>query len=220
MFTYLQQFERDFDRSKATVIDASQGGVKKQFCRTMSLAEAAETFCTEPIDRERFSYRERVNWFDPAMLAGGLEMLNQRIKDVKEFHEIVKETIDLVKEMLTLIDDQKALNQKMIRLDELRTRVTHKLGTYKLVGNVSQTAELNRFRLDRAIGVENKQGKDRQRQQLCRDVAYVSELDKGCQRLLDLLHEGVQRFEEEMQRQDIDPTSRDRKGAVTPGCKI
>ncbi len=34
MFTYLQQFEKDFAQCPAQVIDATEGGVMKQFCKT------------------------------------------------------------------------------------------------------------------------------------------------------------------------------------------
>jgi len=34
-------------------------------------------------------------------------------------------------------------------------------------------------------------------------VGYVSELNHGCDRLIELLHEGVKRFEEELEKQDI-----------------
>ena len=45
LFTYLQQFERDFARSKARVIDATEGGAAKRGATPMTLAEAIERFC-------------------------------------------------------------------------------------------------------------------------------------------------------------------------------
>ena len=198
MFTYLQQFERDFAKSKYRIIDATEGGVRKQGTEIMSLADAAKQYCRDPIDRQAFSYLDNVKWFDPSRLEEALRVLKKRIEDIDAFKEIVIETIELVKEMLELLDDQPALNRKMIRLDDLRGLVKQKMNTYKLVGYASQTAELCRFRLDRTIGVQNKKGKDRQRQQLLRDVGYVSELKLGCERMRELLEEGVERFEQEL----------------------
>ena len=40
LFTYLQQFERDFLRSKSRVIDATEGGAAKRGATVMTLAEA------------------------------------------------------------------------------------------------------------------------------------------------------------------------------------
>ena len=105
--------------------------------------------------------------------------------------------------MLDLLDDQPELNRRMIRLDELRSMVNHRTNIYKLIGCVSQMAELFRFRQDRIIGLKEKEGRERQRQQLLRDVGYISELNNGCDRLIELLHEGVSRFEEEMKKQEL-----------------
>jgi hypothetical protein len=195
MFTYLQQFEKDFARCSARVIDATEGGAKKASCEVMGLAEAAEKYCGTKIDPEKFAYRRQVKWLAPDLLEKALERVRHRIEDVEKLKEIVVETIDVVREMLDLVDDQPSLNRKMVRLDELRTMVKQRVETYQLVSRVSQGAELFRFRRDRTIEVENKDGKERQRQQLQRDIGYVSEINKGCDRLLELLHEAVERFE-------------------------
>jgi hypothetical protein len=202
MFTYLQQFERDFAKSKAQIIDATEGGVKKEGAEVMTLKEAVDRYGQEPIDRERFSYLERTEWFNPAQLEKARDALEKRIDEVNAFKEVTVETIELVEEMLELLEDQPALNRKMIRLDELRGLVKQRYNTYKLIGYVSQTAELCRFRLDRTIGVQNKQGTERQRQQLLRDVGYVSDLKLGCDRMIELLKEGLERFEEELAKTD------------------
>ena len=49
MFTYLQQFERDFSTSKAKIIDATEGGAAKLGTTVMSLAEAISQFCQQPL---------------------------------------------------------------------------------------------------------------------------------------------------------------------------
>ncbi len=202
MFTYLQQFERDFAKSTSRVIDATGGGVKKQFSQVMTLEEAAEEFCKDPIPPSLFEYPEISKWFNPKPLKKCKDILNNRIEEAEEFREIVIETIDLVTEMLELVEDQAALNNKMIRLDELRVKVSQRPKIYQLIGSVSQTAEWIRFRNDRAIGIQNNQGTKRQRQQLLRDINYVTQLKDGCQRLIDLLHKGVERIEDELKKHD------------------
>jgi hypothetical protein len=49
LFTYLQQFERDFAKSSARIIDATEGGVLKRGTIRMTFAEAIEKFCTREI---------------------------------------------------------------------------------------------------------------------------------------------------------------------------
>ena len=124
--------------------------------------------------------------------------MKERIRDVEELREISEETVGLVREMLELVDDQAKLNEKMVRLDELRTMVKHRPETYRLVMYVSQAAEMFRFRQDRILDVDGLEGKDRQRRQLQRDVGYVSEIRKGCERLCGLLDECVERFDAEL----------------------
>src|SRR6185312_1215915 len=44
-FVYLQQFERDFAASRCRVIDATEGGAKKQGVTVMTLRDAIDQFC-------------------------------------------------------------------------------------------------------------------------------------------------------------------------------
>jgi len=200
MFTYLQQFEKDFAHSSARVVDASEGGVRKQYCQTMSLQAATDEFCRQPVEREKFAYRKQINSFNTQKLQPARDAVKKRTEEVEELRGICVDTIEIVKEMLDLVDDQPMLNKKMVRLDELRTMVKHRNDTYRMVMLVSPTAEIYRFRQDRALGVDNVQGKDRQRRQLRRDIAYVTEIKNGCDRLLEMLGECVVRFDEEIEK--------------------
>ncbi|MBN2210179.1 MAG: motility associated factor glycosyltransferase family protein [Sedimentisphaerales bacterium] len=196
MFTYLQQFEKDFADARARVIDATGGGALKHHCETMDFAAALEQNCHGCVDQRLFDYRRDWVQRDLSLLDAARQKLDKTIENVEELQQIVKETIVLVQDMLELIDDQPRLNERMVRLDELRTMVRHRQGLYRLVSYVSQMAELYRFRQDRAIEAENAEGKQRQRRQLLRDVGYVSEIAKGCERLLGLLNETKQQLEE------------------------
>ena len=52
LFTYLQQFERDFATARARIIDATEGGAAKRGATIMPLAQAIATFCTKPLSTE------------------------------------------------------------------------------------------------------------------------------------------------------------------------
>lgn len=200
MFTYLQKFEAEFSECPARVIDATGGGVKKQFCETMSLAEAAEQFCDKRIDPKLFEYRRQMKWFDGSKLEEVRELLEKRIVEVQELYDIGEETLVLVKAMLELIGEQDKLNQKMVRLDELRGMVTQRKEIYRMTGFVAQGAEMYRFRQDKTLKLDNLEGEEKQRRQLTRDVGYVSEINKGCQRLKGMLEECLGRFDEEIEK--------------------
>src|SRR5439155_2503945 len=49
LFTYLQQFERDFLRSERKIIDATEGGVLKRGATSMPFQDAIETFCCQSL---------------------------------------------------------------------------------------------------------------------------------------------------------------------------
>ena len=202
MFTYLQQFEKDFAQCPAQVIDATEGGVLKQFCKTMPLAEAVELYCREPIEPERFGYREKRQWYNPDKLEKARQCVQKRLEETEEFLAIGKETVRIVTEMLELIEDQSALNQRMVRLDELRSMVRQRSEIYRVICYVSQMAEMFRLRQDNLIKLDRSEGKVRQRQQLQRDIHYVSEINKGCERLITMLKECVERFDLELQEVD------------------
>ncbi len=202
MFTYLQQFEKDFARCSATVIDASEGGVKKQFTRIMTLQEAAKTYCNRKIPPSLFHYRNEIALFDRSLLEQAHSEIAQKIDAIHELRSISEQTVDLITEMQDLVDNQPELNRRMIRLDELRIQVRYREDIYHLVRMVSQTAELTRHRMDRSLEIDALTGIERQRRQLQRDVAYVSEIKRGCDRMVGLLQECLERFDEEMQLKD------------------
>ncbi len=195
MFTYLQQFEKDFAACGATVIDATEGGALKQACQSMSLAEAARRYCKAPIARERFAYRRSLEHSAPDKQDAARTLVGQRMEEVDSLLEIGRETLTIVQDMLELIEDQHALNRKMVRLDELRTMVRRRQDIYEMVSYVSQAAEMFRYRQDRTIEVDQVEGKERQRRQLMRDIAYVSEINKGCERLKKMLQDCLDRFD-------------------------
>ncbi len=194
MFTYLQQFEKDFAKSSTTVIDATEGGIRKQFSEVMTLKEVSEKYCKDAIDPKKFEYRKEIMAFDDSKVDEAREQLQKRIEEIEELKDISARTVAIVKEMLELLDDQPALNKKMIELDELRAMVRHREHVYQLIKYTSQNAEMFRFRQDRALDIDDVQGKERQRRQLSRDIGYVSELIKGADRMLELLKEADTRF--------------------------
>src|SRR6187200_407952 len=72
LFSYLQQFERDFAKSKATIIDASEGGAAKRGATPMKLADALETFCREPLT-DRFVSHPGLAWERVSECLGSLQ---------------------------------------------------------------------------------------------------------------------------------------------------
>ena len=196
MFTYLQQFEKDFAESPVKVIDATEGGVKKQYSEIMTLQEAADKYCTREIDKTKFEYRKDIINVDPEAREAALEQLKKRKEEIQELSDISEKTVVLVNKMLKDIENQEYVNKLMIELDELRSKVRHREKIYELVRSVSQMAEYYRFRADRELEVLGKDGIDRQRHQLQRDVGYVSEIRKGCDTIIGIINDAIERFKD------------------------
>jgi len=202
MFTYLQQFESDFAKCQARIIDATQGGALKRGAEPMTLAEAAERFCTRPIPPELNAYRTEAPRWDPNRLRPACERLRQRRDELTAFRDLCKNTLDLLQELTGLVEKPNEFNRLIGKVDELRTRVRQHQTIYEMVSSVSQLAELRRFTADRKIKAQDPSGGDRARRQLARDIEFVEHLLEGCDVLDGILVSAVERFDRAIEEHD------------------
>ena len=141
LFTYLQQFESDFARSRSRIIDATEGGVRKTGAAAMPLAEAADRFCTAPLPAECFDYRRQVTWRDDQRLRPGREAIVRRIDEVRCMRKQSAECLAVLKELVTLTDRPEAFNRKLARVDDLRAQIEQQPDVYEMVSMMAQHAE-------------------------------------------------------------------------------
>jgi len=225
MFTYLQQFERDFAKSAARIIDATEGGAKKNGAAVMTLADAAVRYCRTPVDPAKFAYLRRP-WHDQSRLSPAREALAVRRSEVEAFRAICTETRDLLSELTGLLDSPTEFNRRIVRVDELRTLVQRQGVVFRMVRDVSQLGELQKFAADRRLAVElgrskadegggRDGGADRAKRsadagaaklraerQLQRDKRLVESLLEGCDELEKILDEAIARFDLAMKAVD------------------
>jgi hypothetical protein len=168
LFSYLQQFERDFANSKATIIDASEGGAAKRGATPMKLAEAMDTYCREPIGASRVSY-PGMSWHRVSECAASLQ---KRLDEAAEIERISRETLPLLEEIADHIEDQARVNRAIIRVDALRAQMNSLGACYDLITQLTQNTELKRFQADRKVQMA-KDPVDKQRLQVRRDVENV-----------------------------------------------
>ena len=169
LYTYLQQFERDFLRSKAKVIDATEGGAAKRGTVTMTLAEAISKYCQNPI---RAVPRDHPG-LDFGRVNQCLESLAKRLDEAEQIEKISRETLPLLEEIRDNIDDQARVNRAIGEIDGLRARMNALGPTYDLITELTQTSQLERFNADRRISAAKVEGVERQRMQVARDVENV-----------------------------------------------
>lgn len=194
MFTYREQFERDFARSPQRIIDATEGGVRKQGAEVMALADAAKAFCVRPIEPERFDYL-RQPWESAERLQAGRAALIERLRMLADFRSLCEETLTLIKLLRGLTSDPGRFNKRLVRMDELRTLVKQHDLIFTMVRDVSQMGELQRFAADRKLAGEELDDVDRAKRQLKRDEHFMNSLLDGCTLLQTILDESRARFD-------------------------
>src|SRR4051812_34093776 len=116
LFTYLQQFEKDFAHTRARVIDATEGGAAKRGARSMKLAEAIEQYCSAPLPEVPENYAG-VQW-DRASQC--LALLKKRREEGKQIGQISGKTLPLLEEVRDHIQNQSRVNRAIGEIDGLR----------------------------------------------------------------------------------------------------
>jgi len=169
LYTYLQQFERDFGQSKARIIDATEGGALKRGTLIMPLAQAIEQFCSQPLPVPPLDYVAQTVDLIPRCL----QSLALRQEEAVRIREIAQQTLPLLEEARDCVQDQAHLNRVIAEVDVLRAQMNELGRTYDQVMQLTQETELKRFSRDRDLAASGADGVERQRRQITRDIENV-----------------------------------------------
>ena len=194
-FVYLQQFERDFAASRCRVIDATEGGAKKQGVTEMTLRAAIDQYCAGGAGvGERRAWK---HWECDRLTAIDLcrTTLEARRASAQEMIDTCAATLPLLEEMKIHQSDAARMNKLFIEIDRLRTKVGSDPETFEMVCHLNTIGELRRFRHDLSVKSAKEDNVERQRRQLERDVDYVTNLRIGAERLLEILDAAMKRLE-------------------------
>jgi hypothetical protein len=189
LFTYLQQFERDFARSQRTIIDATEGGVLKRGATPMPLAEAIERFCTRALPQKPAHPGMRWDRVDAA-----IDSLQRRRAEAEEIGQITLRTLPLLEQVLDAIGDTPRTNALIARIDPLRSRMNELSSAYELLLQLSQPAEIRRYQADRRIAAESLDGPARQRRQVQRDLENVRAVSESAREFVRLMDATIERM--------------------------
>jgi len=210
-FVYLQQFERDFSASRHRVIDATEGGARKQHVEVMRLREAIDRYCSGqwPVvsgQKEKTGHwpltTDHLPWKTWSCDVGeGLERtigaLEERRASAVDMKATCEATIPLLEQMIEHQGDEAKMNKMFVEVDRLRTHVGSDPQTFEMVCYLNTIGELRRFQADLTVK-SAKDSMERQKRQLMRDVDYVKNLGVGAQRLMDILEEALLRLERQL----------------------
>lgn len=191
MVAYLQQFERDFAEARergVRVIDASEGGVRKQHAESMRLAELLAAHAATPLPHlPPVSEDER----RPANAVS--ERLAAVRCDVARIASVSGETESILREILEHQRDASRISRLFKRLDERRHEVERIFEAFELVNHVNQMAVFRRMKRDRRIHLSR--GADdltKQRLQLERDLDNVVWTRDAASELAAMLDDAIE----------------------------
>jgi hypothetical protein len=184
LFSYLQQFERDFLKTRTRIIDASEGGAAKAGSTPMPLAEARDRFCQRPLVAAAPPH-PGLDWSKTRAV---IASLSKRKEEAAGIERISEQTLPLLKEIRDHQSSQERVNRAIAAVDSLRVRMNELGACYDLVTQLTQPSELKRFEADRKISASGADGVERQRLQVERDIDNVSgvmQAARDFQRLMD-----------------------------------
>jgi hypothetical protein len=187
LFTYLQQFERDFSQTKTQIIDCTEGGAAKLGTTVMSLAEATSRFCQSPLDEVKRDHA-KPDWDRVNDCVASLE---NRKQEASEIESITRKTLPLLQELRDQIEDQPRVNRLIAEIDVLRNQMNEHGRTYDLVMQMTQATELQRFQADRKISAKKLRGVELQKQQVTRDIDNVRGVMQAAQDFQGLMDEVI-----------------------------
>jgi hypothetical protein len=199
LFMYLQQFERDFGKSRATIIDATEGGAAKRGAIAMPLKEAIEKYCREPLQPLPQDH-PGLNW---EKIPQCLSSLAKRREEAQEIARISRQTLPLLEEIRDHLRDQGRVNRVIARVDQLRARMSELGRTYDQVTQLTQQTELDRFRRDRQVAASKTSGAIRQRLQVERDIENVHAMITAAEAFAKLMDQTIAKLEVQMAQRPV-----------------
>jgi hypothetical protein len=198
LFTYLQQFERDFAKSGARIIDATEGGVMKRGTTRMTFADAIEQFCAAELACDAPEHGG-LNFERLGECAGSLR---NRLDEAVKIEEIGRETMPLLEEIRDHVDDQPRVNRAISKIDLLRKNMNELHAAYHLITQLTQNTELKRFHADRKISAEKVEGTEKQRRQVQRDIDNVQSVIDAAIEFQKLMRGAIDQIDARLQQTD------------------
>ncbi len=226
MTAYLAQFERDFlaDAERGmTVIDATEGGVRKAHTHPLPLRDALDRFVTSRPPLPTIPDAPRRGQIDAARVSRLKKHLAKVRTDVRRIVGLCFETSATLERMIAVQHDTARINALIGRSEQLRDQVKALEPAWTLVQKMNQTGTFKRFKADRAIELAaDLSPVERQTKQIERDIMNVQWLRETAEVLDDLLGASIgvlegkpRRTRDAVPKDDPSASSADRPAAKT-----
>ncbi len=193
MFAYLQQFERDIATIEVDVVNATEGGARIAGAREMPLADVIARY----IDRcDTMTVEQpRLHADAGARAETAIECLGKRLTGLGRMAEICRRVLGYLREMPDALNDRTRFNRLHGEMDPWRRKIDSITDVYRMVSDVIQLAELKRVQLDQSRARKDMDVIAERREQLTRDIQYVSLLTEGVEMLDASIRAAIGRLE-------------------------
>ncbi len=194
MFSYLQQFELNFYNSRATIIDATEGGAAKKYTTVMTLADALARYARAPLPAPPSEAIERPDRADPSQRAALERTLSEQLERVREVRRFYERTLAVLDEIEEHWPDQQRIGPLLQEVQSIRQEVESYTEINALVREVAQAVELVKVRADRDITSKRLEGLEEQKARLSRDIEYITGLRNASGELEEAFSRALERF--------------------------
>lgn len=212
MVTYLKQFERDFSTAKQTILDATEGGVRKEHATTTTLAEALKEHATRPVPTIPIPPMS----LDKTRLGEMRRILRDRLSETKDLRMTSQKSITILRQMQEHQRDQARVAKLFTQLNKMQRHVEEDLATtFNLVNALNTIGTYKRAKADRSISHVSKDEFTRQTQQIERDIENLDWLTQACDEAVSILEEASQRVETSYTKAESEsPNTKQAEGAT------
>jgi hypothetical protein len=112
---------------------------------------------------------------------------------------VTKELEELLDELSGLTQNPERFNRRMVRVDELRSRIHRESRAYRIINAASQVAEFRRFSADRRIELSETTGAERAIRQIARDKEFILGVRTGATDVAEILRNSLARIEADLE---------------------
>ena len=200
MFNYCRKAQYDFFQSDKRVIDATEGGLKKEHCDLMTLEDASE-FCEKDIPTDLLDVS---NITDETILSEKqrnrfIRVLFDYERDCPGLQSMLRKAVSHLEEIRKTLRDKTITEKKVQVLEKLRKKIHKKYARlFNLVATANNTRELIKIQKDREVAALDMHGMDLMGAQTVRDHAYLSATVDSVQKfqnLMRLTRAAIQHFD-------------------------
>ena len=218
MLTYLRRFETYFtaDVQKGlTIIDASEGGVRKASTEVASLRATLRAHAPRGSDSiAAIPMPDKAT--DSEQADRVRARLNALLKEVHALNAVSRDTAGLLERLGDCLDDD-ARSRKVFEAIEVKRQAVDDLSeAFGFVNQINQLGAFKRYLADRRIDIQsNDDPRDMQRLQIQRDLVNVDFLSQAGDDAADMLEDSIRLLDPERAAVLDARRSRDR-GEVAP----